>query len=78
MIPDNLQPVQSRAIQAIGYDDNTLRIVFSSGRDYLYHDVPQDVLTDLELAESIGRYFNTYIRDNYESSELVQTRVNRR
>jgi hypothetical protein len=77
MIP-NLQKTESSAILAIGYDDNTLRIVFNSGRDYLYHDVPQDVFTDLVLAESIGRYFNTYIRDNYESSELVQTRVNRR
>jgi hypothetical protein len=77
MIP-NLQKTESIAILAIGYDDNTLRIVFNSGRDYLYHDVPQDVFTDLVLAESIGRYFNTYIRDNYESSELVQTRVNRR
>jgi|LakMenEpi03Aug12_release.lakeMendotaPanAssembly.Ray.scaffolds.fasta_scaffold628843_1 lysyl-tRNA synthetase class 2 len=77
MIP-NLETVQSSAILAIGYDDNTLRIVFNSGRDYLYHDVPQDVFQDLELAESIGRYFNTHIRDNFESSELVQTRVNRR
>jgi hypothetical protein len=46
--------------------EKVLLIFFTSGKNYLYHDVPPDVIKGLKDAKSKGRYFHQFIRDIYE------------
>lgn len=57
----------SSVIRAFAYDAEMrrLEIVFTTGRVYLYHDVPPRTVAALGMAESKGRYFNAHIRDCY-------------
>lgn len=62
----------SSVIRRVLYDSasQTLAVTFTSGRKYLYLDVPQDVATELQTAPSLGQYFNWRIRDQYEFREI--------
>ena len=58
-------PVRSSALRAVGYDGSRLTIVFQSGKARDYHGVPPTVFYGLLDAQSKGRYFNRHIRGNY-------------
>jgi hypothetical protein len=60
-------PVESRAIASVGYDaaTNVLEIEFVDGDVYRYYAVPQRVHRELLAADSMGRYFQSQIRDQY-------------
>jgi len=62
----------SSAIQAFEYDPERreLLVTFTTGRRYIYADVPEHVAIGLERASSLGRYFNWRIRDQYEFREI--------
>lgn len=64
-----LQPVTgSSQIAAFAYDgaQRVLSIQFQSSKQvYHYQDVPPDVATGFEAAESKGRYFGNSIKDQY-------------
>lgn len=62
----------SEAIDDISYDENTkeMRVVFKTGRIYVYFDVPADAYEAFASADSLGRHFNTYVRDAYDWSEV--------
>ena len=65
--------VQSSALEQVSYDESghTLRARFrETGRTYVYRGVPRDLYDQLIHAESIGAYFNTYIRDRFDYEEL--------
>ena len=64
--------VRSSLVQRAIYDaaKRTLAVTFTTGRTYLYFDVPSDVYAELTAAESQGRYFNWRIRDRYAFREL--------
>ena len=64
-------PVRSSVIASVGYspDENLLQVEFTTGRVYTYHRVPPHVHAALLAARSIGRYFNTRIRDRYAWDE---------
>jgi hypothetical protein len=65
--------VQSSALEQVSYDERagTLCATFrDTGRTYIYQDVPQDVYDGLLFADSLGRYFNTHIRDCFPVREL--------
>lgn len=47
-----------------------LAVTFTSGRKYIYEDVPPDVALELQSAPSQGQYFNWRIRDQYPFREL--------
>ena len=47
-----------------------LEILFTTGRRYLYRDVPQEAALDFRAAFSQGVHFNRYIRDRYPCREL--------
>jgi hypothetical protein len=67
--------VQSSAIERVSYDQGrqTLRATFrESGRTYVYEDVPQELYDGLLFADSLGTYFNAYIRDRFAWHELTQ------
>ena len=60
-------PVESRAVASVGYDREhaTLEIEFIDGDVYQYFLVPPSVHRELLQAESMGRYFQAHIRDQY-------------
>jgi hypothetical protein len=65
--------VQSSAIEQVSYDEaaHTLCATFrDTGRTYLYQDVPQELYDGLIFAESLGGYFNAYIRDRFPFREI--------
>jgi lysyl-tRNA synthetase class 2 len=47
-----------------------LEIEFTTGRRYIYHDVPPEVADAFAAARIKGRHFNARIRDNYRFSEV--------
>ena len=49
-----------------------LEILFTTGRRYVYSDVPAREVEGLRAASSRGRYFNRHIRDHYSYRELEQ------
>jgi len=48
-----------------------LDILFTTGRRYVYHDVPPEAAEALRAAFSKGRHFNRRIRDHYRFTELT-------
>ena len=57
--------VNSSAIRTVGYDGHTLAIIFQSGRRYDLPGVPESVFHDFVNADSLGSYFNRYLRGRY-------------
>ncbi len=67
------RPVESSLIRSVGYDlpSSILEIEFVDGKGlYEYYDVPLSVYSRLMAAESIGSYFNDYIRDFYAYEKI--------
>ena len=52
-------------------DSFHLWVEFTSGRRYVYSDVPQEVADTFRSAFAKGVYFNTRIRDHYPYREVV-------
>lgn len=63
--------VQSSNLHSVGYDPEgkTLEIEFRSGAVYQYKDVPLNIYRALMAASSKGKYFNSYIRDSYQTDK---------
>lgn len=62
-----LQPVESSALIAAGYDAaaKVLRARFKGGRLYDYLDVPRQSWAAFQAAESKGSYINRRIKPNF-------------
>ena len=54
------------------YDINTkkLNITFNNGMVYEYDDVPHEVFSEMNIAESQGKYFNQKIAKNYNYKRI--------
>jgi KTSC domain len=50
-----------------------LVIEFTTGRRYVYADVPEDEVKAMRAAFAKGRYFNARIRDRYKAREIVSS-----
>jgi hypothetical protein len=67
-----IQKVKSSWIESLGYDeeDGELHVKFRHGRGvvkaYIYVMVPREVYEKMLRAESVGRYYQTHIKDVYE------------
>lgn len=48
-----------------------LEVLFTTGRRYVYRDVPQAVVDEFAGAFSKGRFFNAHIRDAYDYAECA-------
>lgn len=61
----------STVIRAFDYRaaERELDVLFTTGRHYVYHDVPPEAAEALRAAFSKGRHFNTRIRGHYRFSE---------
>lgn len=64
----------STVIRAFDYDPERreIEILFTTGRRYVYRDVPPEEVEGLRSAFSKGRYFNANIRDHYPYAELTE------
>ena len=57
----------SHVIRWFTYDDERreLRVVFTSGKRYIYQDVPREIYDSMRAAFSKGEFFNEHIRDRF-------------
>jgi hypothetical protein len=56
---------ESSVFSFIDYRDTVLILVFKSGGEYHYYDVPKSIYEDLLSAPSKGRYYHEHIKDQY-------------
>ena len=65
--------VQSSAIKSLDYDEGaeTLEVALTTGRTYLYFEVPRGEYEGLLTAPSMGAYYNAHIRVQYQFKELT-------
>jgi len=65
-------PVTSSNIEAIGYDKETetLRVWFKAGSVYDYEKVPEHIFESFKNAISVGTYFATIIKGNYQHKKI--------
>lgn len=75
-----LTTVQSKAIHAIGYDQERLllEIVFNSGGIYRYAHVPPQIFLKFLHSPSKGRFFQQHIRGVFAAHRISRRRVKRR
>jgi hypothetical protein len=66
--------VSSSTLKSVGYVPaaRTLDIEFHSGSVRRYYEVPQSVYTNLMAADSLGRYYNTAIKGQYDSRPIPE------
>ena len=63
----------SSVIRRFAYDqsESALWVEFTTGRRYVYSDVPPDVADAFRGAFAKGVYFNTRIRDRFPHREVT-------
>jgi hypothetical protein len=66
----------STVIRRFVYDETegNLWVEFTTGRRYVYTDVPQEVADAFRGAFAKGVYFNTRIRDRFAFREIIHER----
>lgn len=57
--------LQSSVISAAAYQDRSLYIRFKSNHEYRYYNVPKNTYKYLISASSVGKYFNSNIKNRY-------------
>ena len=59
--------VESSCLEAVGYDhaNLVLEVQFKNGHVYRYFNVPYVAVEQLMTARSLGRHFNSNIRDRF-------------
>lgn len=62
--------VESSNLYSIGYENNTLYILFNSGGLYKYMNVDFVVYKELLNATSKGKFFHQYIKNNYNYQKI--------
>jgi hypothetical protein len=57
----------STVIRSFDYDagQRRLTVQFTSGRRYIYFDVPSNVFAQMKLSSAKGEFFNAQIRNRY-------------
>jgi hypothetical protein len=67
------QPVKSRILRSVGYDDaaKILEIEFQNGLIYQFLDVPLKVHADLMHSGEIGKYFSEKVRPRFQTKQVV-------
>ena len=68
----------STVIRRFVYDQSAgnLWVEFTTGRKYVYSNVPVEVAEAFRLAFSKGVYFNTRVRDRFPCREVVHPEPN--
>lgn len=65
----------STVIQEFSYrpDSRELQVLFTTGRRYLFHDVPPEAAEAFRSARIKGRHFNARIRGRYRFTEQADS-----
>ena len=63
-------PVKSSNIKAAGYENGTLRIQFSNGSLYNYHEATAELYYDFTEAESQGKFFHQKIKGKLTGTKV--------
>ena len=60
-------PVTSSNIEAVGYNEQTetLYVQFKGGKVYSYERVPPYTYDELMAADSVGKFFNQFIKNQF-------------
>lgn len=68
----SMESVDSSALSYVGYKDNKLVIMFNNSPDrcYVYSEVDYDTYNCLMYADSLGSYYNNYIKGKYECERI--------
>lgn len=67
----NMKMVSSSSIRAIGYENGTLEVEFYSKGTFRYFNVPLHLYNNLMTASSIGGYFSTHIKPQYQGHKII-------
>ena len=64
----------STVIRKFGYDPATceLHVEFTTGRRYVYLDVPQEIADAFRSAFAKGIFFNRHVRNRYVCREITR------
>jgi len=67
------QPVKSRILRSVGYDDSTkiLEIEFQNGLVYQFLAVPPKTYADLMHSGEIGKYFSEKVRPRFQTKQVT-------
>ncbi len=67
------QPVKSRILRSLGYDESTkiLEIEFQTGLVYQYAGVPLKVYRELIRSDEIGKYFTDKVRNRFRTKQII-------
>ena len=61
----------SSCFSAIGYKGGNLVVTFrDSGASYIYFDVPRSIWNNLKSADSMGSYYNSNIKGQFNCEKL--------
>ena len=73
MVNMEMKAVSSSHISAVGYepDSQTLRIRFTSGKEYDYANVPKNIYEGMMSAASVGKYFHANIKGIYQARKTT-------
>jgi hypothetical protein len=63
-------PVDSDAIEEVGFDAGELFVKYRNGSTYVYFVVPEGVFHAFMGADSMGAFLNREIKPYYESRKL--------
>lgn len=65
--------VDSSSLRSIGYDaaSLTLEVEFRNGSVYQYANVPTELWTRFRRAESMGKFFQDHVRDQFETMRVA-------
>ncbi len=65
---DLIEVKDSSSLTGLSYDPDsqTLAVMFKSGEQYTYFEVPEDVAASLAVAESKGKFLAKSIKGKYE------------
>ena len=68
------EPVESSNIESIGYlkESRILKVIFKGGSSYIYKNVDELHIKNINNAKSIGRYFNDNIKAFPEKYECIK------
>ncbi len=66
------QVVDSSSLRSVGYDraTETLEVEFRNGSIYRYEGVAVEVWNRLRHADSLGRFFQDHVRDQFPTTRV--------
>ena len=68
--------VESSAISGVQHQGKELFVQFKGGKVYKYINVNQDIFKALLEADSVGKFFNSKVRNSYFFKEYTPTSEN--